>query len=149
VGRAEIRPTGNDLLASLKVWPQGRQIPDTFLAQDWGKYAQAWRLPVCLKDKTLTCDVYPIDFDGENKAALLVMGQGPASGQPTLFTQETDTVGVSLPPLRSTIPSVRSSVKSFRPAITSWSRHSGKTLKLRADGSASSLATIPMKTVKR
>lgn len=88
--KSEPVSSSKDLRANLKAWPQGQQIPDSFVAQDWGKLPNAWEIPTCLKQKHANCDVYLIDFDGDNTAELLVIGQDHAYGQATLFAQETD-----------------------------------------------------------
>lgn len=98
--KAEAVPSAKDLFATLKVWPSGQTIPDSFLAQDWAKFADQWRIPACLKKKTVACDVYPIDFDGDNKAELLLIDQENPARQATLFAQEPDaswSVAATLP----------------------------------------------------
>lgn len=88
--RTEVRPTFADLRANLKVWPKDKQIPDTFVTQDWGKEANPWRLPGCFKKRTVLCDVYLIEPEADNKDLLLVVGQDSDSGS-ALFMQTPDT----------------------------------------------------------
>lgn len=98
--KTEPTPTQQDLLANLKAWPQGQPIPDSFMEQDWGKHPNAWEIPACLKQKNATCDVYLIDFDGDNTAELLVIGRNKAYDQAALFAQKPDaswSVAATLP----------------------------------------------------
>jgi len=85
----EIGLTAQELRATLKVWPSSKTIPDSFLAQDWGKSTDKWSLPACLKNKTAVCDVYPIDFDGDKKDELLIIDQG-GSGRAVVSAQAPD-----------------------------------------------------------
>jgi hypothetical protein len=72
------RPNASDLNLNLTVWPKGQQLPATFVNQDWGDISgpETWRIPNCLKTKTNTCDVFLMDFDGDNQNELLVIGRG-------------------------------------------------------------------------
>lgn len=88
--RTGVRPSAADLRTSLKVWPVGKQIPDSFVTQDWSKDSAPWRLPTCLKNRTTQCDVYPIDLDGDNKSLLLVIEPNTDGGQAALFAQAPD-----------------------------------------------------------
>lgn len=88
--RTEIRPTFADLRANLKVWPRDKQLPESFVTQDWTKEAIPWRLPTCFRKRTVLCDVYLIESAADNKAALLVVGQDRDSGS-ALFAQTPDT----------------------------------------------------------
>jgi hypothetical protein len=88
--KIEIAPTVQELHASLKVWPSSKTIPDSFLTQDWEKSTDKWSLPACLKNKTALCDVYPIDFDGDNKDELLIIDQVGPSARAAVFAQAPD-----------------------------------------------------------
>lgn len=79
------RPTASDVRANLKVWPTGSTIPEALLAQDWGKDANTWRVPNCLKNRGFSCDVYAIAFDTDAKDAWLVVSQGADSNQAAVF----------------------------------------------------------------
>jgi hypothetical protein len=87
--RTEVRPTFADLRANLKVWPKDKQLPESFVTQDWTKEANPWRLPTCFRKRTVLCDVYVIESEADNKASLLVVGQNSDSG-PALFAQTPD-----------------------------------------------------------
>jgi len=87
--KIEIAPTAQELRAALKVWPSSKTIPDSFLAQDWGKSTDKRSIPDCLKNKTAICDVYPIDFNGDNKDELLIIDQG-SSGRAVVSAQAPD-----------------------------------------------------------
>ena len=88
--KTKITPTAKELHASLKVWPSNKTIPDSFLTQDWGKLIDKWSIPACLKNKTAICDVYPIDFDSDNKDELLLIEQGGTSARAIVFSQAPD-----------------------------------------------------------
>lgn len=88
--KTELTPARQDLLANLKAWPPGQSIPDSFMTQNWVKHPNDWEIPACLKQKTATCDVYLMDFDGDQQAELLVIGQNRSSGQAALFAQKPD-----------------------------------------------------------
>ena len=88
--RTEVRPTFADLRANLKVWPKDKQLPESFVTQDWTKEANPWRLPTCFRKRTALCDVYVIESEADNQASLLVVGQDSDSGA-ALFVQKPDT----------------------------------------------------------
>ena len=88
--RAQSRPSAQQLDANLKVWPQPQPLPDSFKAQDWSAHAEPWLLPECLRSRTAKCDVFLVDLDGSGPTALLVVGEGPTPGRPTLFAQGAD-----------------------------------------------------------
>ena len=88
--RSGVRPTLADLRVNLKFWPRDKQLPDSFLAQDWQMEANAWRLPTCFRNRSTVCDVYAIGPDGEQGASLLVVGQDSDAGQAALFAQGPD-----------------------------------------------------------
>lgn len=88
--RTETRPTFADLRANLKVWPRDKQLPESFVTQDWSRETIPWRLPTCFRKRTVLCDVYPIESEADHKISLLVVGQDGDSGS-ALFTQTPDT----------------------------------------------------------
>lgn len=93
--------TASDVRANLKVWPAGSSIPEALLAQDWGKDANTWRVPNCLKSRGSRCDAYAIAFDTEAKDAWLVVSQGADSNQAAVFALAPDArwqVVAHLPP---------------------------------------------------
>ncbi len=88
--RSDVRPTLADLRANLKFWPQDKQLPDSFLTQDWRKEPNPWRLPTCFRNRSTVCDVYAIESDAESKSRLLVVGQDRDSSRAALFAQGPD-----------------------------------------------------------
>ena len=88
--RSDVRPTFADLRTNLKFWPSDKQVPDSFLTQDWRKEANPWRLPNCFRNRATVCDVYAIESDIEPKSSLLVVGQDRDGGQAALFAQGPD-----------------------------------------------------------
>lgn len=84
----DLIPSSQDLRTNLKVWPSGAALPDSFLTQDWSKESQSWRVPLCLKNKTLLCDVYQMGGDGA--AEWLMIGREKYSNQPVLLAQQPD-----------------------------------------------------------
>lgn len=54
--------------ANIKVWPDGRSLPDSFLRQDWGK---GWALPSCLKAKA-ECEAFFGDLTSDGVAEVLL-----------------------------------------------------------------------------
>ena len=88
--RTGVLPTFADLRANLKFWPKDKQLPESFLAQDWRKESTPWRLPNCFKKRATVCDVYAIESDGDSKTSLLVVGQDSDGAQAALFSQGQD-----------------------------------------------------------
>ena len=60
------------LRANLTVYPAGRQLPDSFLKQNW---AAEPGVPSCLLSATATpkCDAIVIDIDGDGKDEILIL----------------------------------------------------------------------------
>lgn len=54
--------------ANIKVWPDGRSLPDNFLRQDWSK---GWALPSCLTAKA-TCEAFFGDLTSDGVAEVLL-----------------------------------------------------------------------------
>ncbi len=84
------RITRQELNSNLKVWPKNQPIPESFTAQNWAEDKDPWRLPTCLRSRTESCDVYPMDLDGSGNVSLLVIAQNSANGQASVFAQEPD-----------------------------------------------------------
>ncbi|WP_342237992.1 DUF4153 domain-containing protein [Inquilinus sp. OTU3971] len=66
--RAEIVITPEIRLANIKVWPDGRTLPDGFLRQEW---SNAWALPACLKAKA-PCEAFFGDLTGDSITEILL-----------------------------------------------------------------------------
>jgi hypothetical protein len=78
------------LNTNLKVWPKNKTVPESFTAQNWASDTNQWRLPACLRSRTESCDVYPINFDGSGNVSLLVIDQNSANTQTSVFAQDAD-----------------------------------------------------------
>lgn len=74
--------------ANLQIWHGPAQMPASFLQQNWNNFPYKWQLPHCLTQNTGKCDAYPIDFDGDGKPEVLLVGQ-ELHGAAVLFTQTT------------------------------------------------------------
>lgn len=59
-------------LANIKVWPEGKTLPDGFLRQEW---SNAWALPSCLKAKA-PCDAFFSDLSGDGITEILLTASG-------------------------------------------------------------------------
>jgi hypothetical protein len=46
-------------------------LPTSFINQDWKKNTDWWPLPVCLSDRSATCDAFLIDVDNDGRNELL------------------------------------------------------------------------------
>ena len=69
----ELKPRGAvDLAANITVWPKGSKLPPSFLQHDWSK--MAWMFPKCVTEPGKKCDAYPIDFNGDSKPEILLVG---------------------------------------------------------------------------
>jgi hypothetical protein len=63
-------PTPEEIAANIPVaWPQGQQLPATFLQQDWRAPPNSWRHP-CLT-YTTKCDAVMLDLDGDGALEIL------------------------------------------------------------------------------
>jgi hypothetical protein len=61
--------------ANIKVWPDGRSLPDDFLRQDWSK---GWPLPDCLTAKA-ECEAFFGDLNSDGVAEVLLSAGGMIS----------------------------------------------------------------------
>ena len=64
-----------EIADNLTVWPKGVLLPKSFLDQTWGDIKFRWLVPECLRLKDRKCDAHLIDFSGDGKAEILLMGQ--------------------------------------------------------------------------
>src|SRR5208337_3406041 len=80
-----------DLGANLHVYPQGQSLPMSFLRQDW---SDDYSAPLCLRTAGLSCDAYVLDFGGNGRVAVALIGMRPNQGVYAngLFEQNTDGV---------------------------------------------------------
>ena len=67
------QPTALDVRANLTAWPKGKQIPDSFVDQDWGTISTAWKIPAFLRTKANACNVYMMDLNGDSREEILVV----------------------------------------------------------------------------
>ncbi|WP_317205216.1 DUF4153 domain-containing protein [Janthinobacterium sp.] len=68
-----------DIAANVKLWPAGAALPAGFLRQDWRLTQPNWELPWCLRKRGDSCDGYLIDFDGDGKPEVLLVGHDGSS----------------------------------------------------------------------
>jgi hypothetical protein len=67
-------PTPEEIAAEITVaWPQGQQLPATFLQQDWRAAPYPWQHP-CLTWSSTKCDAVMLDLDGDGAAEILLAG---------------------------------------------------------------------------
>jgi hypothetical protein len=64
-----------DVAANLHALPAGTQLPRSLVEQDWRKLANAAWLPLCMTRPGIACDAFLIDFDGDGKPEVLLLGQ--------------------------------------------------------------------------
>jgi hypothetical protein len=64
-----------NLSATVRVWPKTSTLPASFLSQDWRRHERTWELPLCLTQSSQVCDAYLIDFDGDGKSEVLLVGE--------------------------------------------------------------------------
>ncbi|MBY0557443.1 MAG: DUF4153 domain-containing protein, partial [Burkholderiaceae bacterium] len=71
---------------NLTVWPQGAQLPESFITQNWkvagGDKTAGDMLPACLTTPGVQCDALVADMDGDGQPEVLLLRgsgyQGPA-----------------------------------------------------------------------
>jgi hypothetical protein len=71
----EIAVTPEIRRANIRVWPEGRSLPDRFLRQDW---SQGWALPNCLTTKA-ECEAFFGDLTSDGVAEVLLSADGMIS----------------------------------------------------------------------
>jgi hypothetical protein len=57
-----VAPKPSELAANITVYPRGRALPPSFLAQDWSQF-KSWDLPRCLADASAGCDAFLLDLN--------------------------------------------------------------------------------------
>jgi hypothetical protein len=68
------------VVPTLRVWPEGAQLPDGFLKQDW---ASTWRpnaAPGCVRSAGGRCDAIVLDGDGDGRQDVLLLGTERGEG---------------------------------------------------------------------
>jgi hypothetical protein len=66
-----VAPDKINMAVNITVWPKGSVLPTSFINQDWKKNTDWWPLPVCLSDRSATCDAFLIDVDNDGRNELL------------------------------------------------------------------------------
>lgn len=99
------------LAANLTVWPQGAQLPASFLAQPWAEL-QDNRKPSCLSQREGKCDAFVLDADGDGKPEVLLIEQVNAGG--SALYAEADGQWRQLASLRYRDASCKSMIEKLR-----------------------------------
>lgn len=63
-----------DIASNLRISPKSARLPDSFLKEAWSQNKQVWALPLCLSQPKKICDAYLVDFDGDDKPEVLLIG---------------------------------------------------------------------------
>jgi len=80
----EIEP---DVVKNIRVHPNGRQLPKTFVSQDWRNDKQPSSLPACMTRGDRQCDAYLVKPDPAGAEQVLVFD---GNYMPALFTSSED-----------------------------------------------------------
>jgi hypothetical protein len=78
--RSGQEPGQLSVVPTLRVWPEGAQLPDGFLKQDW---ASTWRpnaAPGCVRNAGSRCDAIVLDGDGDGRHDVLLLGAERGEG---------------------------------------------------------------------
>lgn len=75
-----IPPKQADLAANIRVWPNTAALPDAFIHDNWAERTNKWELPACLTQHGRQCDVHLVDFDGDGKPEVLLVGLNRQEG---------------------------------------------------------------------
>ncbi|HEY0586295.1 MAG TPA: DUF4153 domain-containing protein [Pseudoduganella sp.] len=73
-------PAQLSVVPTVRVWPEGAQLPDGFLTQDW---ASTWRPnapPGCVRSAGSRCDAIVLDGDGDGRQDVLLLGAERGDG---------------------------------------------------------------------
>lgn len=68
-----VRPVPVKLSKNARVWPNGSQLPASFLATDLSK-SEGSPLPACLHGATEECDIVMTDLTGDGKPEIIALG---------------------------------------------------------------------------
>jgi hypothetical protein len=77
-----------DLAASVRVWPKGSRLPDSFVRENWLDAASLAGLPECLRKAGKVCDATLLDLSGDGKPEVLLVGAEPFTGSAVLQENE-------------------------------------------------------------
>ncbi|MCE3265232.1 MAG: hypothetical protein K0R43_4311 [Pseudoduganella sp.] len=92
------RAVAADVATNLRAWPQGTQLPASFLQQDW-QARQALMAPACLRLADSRCDAFLMDADGDGRQEVLLVGEKRQDGDALLAERDgTWQVVARLPP---------------------------------------------------
>ena len=82
--RSAARKPLSPAAASLRVWPEGAQLPQGFLKQDWWQAWQPLAPPGCLRGAGSRCDAIVLDGDGDGRLDVLLLGEERGDGSALL-----------------------------------------------------------------
>lgn len=70
-------PSPKDLVANVKVFPQGKFLPESFVKQDWNSGASKGRtvIPACLVNNNIRCEAYLIELDQNNVEMIILTNE--------------------------------------------------------------------------
>ncbi|WP_374581838.1 DUF4153 domain-containing protein [Pseudoduganella sp.] len=94
LGRTAVVDAG----ANLRPWPQGAQLPASLLQQDWQAQG-AVQVPACLRHAGSRCDAFLMDFDGDGKDEVLLVGETVRDGDGVLEERDGAWVMVARTPV--------------------------------------------------
>lgn len=77
-----------DLAATVTPWPQTAHLPASFLRASWNEREQSVGLPHCLTRATARCDAYLIDFSGDGKPEILLVGRERHNGAAVMMEND-------------------------------------------------------------
>ncbi len=84
---------------SLRVWPQGAQLPAGFLEQDWMKTWQPYPPPGCMRGNGTRCDAIVLDGDGDGRPDVLLLGEESGDGAALLSKRNGKWQVIGRPPM--------------------------------------------------
>jgi hypothetical protein len=82
--------TATELMSNLTIWPQTREIPQSFVAQDWAKSNSPWLLPTCLRNRAIKCDLFLVDLTSDKKNEIILIERDRASSVAKVFEEQAD-----------------------------------------------------------
>jgi Domain of unknown function (DUF4153) len=67
------------LAGNITVWPEGKALPDSFLAQDWKQAIgdERWKYPQCLQNSGERCDAFLVDIDADGALDVALQNKSP------------------------------------------------------------------------
>ncbi len=83
-------PTALELAGNITAHPEGRAVPEAFLAQDW---KSTYNAPGCLHNRAVQCDAFFLDIDGDGAEEIILIGPNnvsPAVNNAAVFKRGAD-----------------------------------------------------------